>query len=352
MRAIKTLVAVTGMFAAASMSVAVSEEDELEWITSFTEAQKAASLARLPLFVEFVRADNKDCDRMAKVLKEPKVVEEFLSKCVPARLDADTVENRRIMNQFGIGGVGMPHTVLFGLDGKIKCERGGFMAAGGFLKTFKPFLVLAMRAPPENPLQKMVRLQGLAERAVQQRFYKRAIKLYGEVEQIARKLGVGSVIRDVNKDLKEVDEHGQLELIRAREAFEKGTAEPRDTIAIAKRIVLDFEGRDPAKKAEAFLGELRENPKTTKLVDTVQAIAEGYEKPVDAAPESTTRKPEEPKKPTNLVRLRLKDGTELVGRLVTKSGDQIYFKPYGDDGKWQRARLIDLADIASQEKVK
>ncbi|MBM3297324.1 MAG: hypothetical protein FJY83_06955, partial [Candidatus Aminicenantes bacterium] len=43
------------------------EEAEAEWRNSFEEGKKAAVLANVPIFIEFIRAGNKDCERMEKV---------------------------------------------------------------------------------------------------------------------------------------------------------------------------------------------------------------------------------------------------------------------------------------------
>jgi len=326
------------------------EEAEAEWRNSFEEGKKAAVLANVPIFIEFIRAGNKDCERMEKVLKNAKVVDEVLSQCIPVRLDADAMETRQMMNTYKISGTGMPYMVLFGLDMKITTEFGGYLSVEDFLGMFKPALVMAKQAPPKSPIQKFNDNQVKAEAARQKRFYGRSLELYREMIEIAQKLGAGKLVRETQSDMVEVDQYGEFEVDQASKKLKQNQMKPEDAIAIAKRVLLEFQGRTPEAKAKAFLDELRKDPKLADLVEKTEAMPEGYERPIDE--KSKTPETKEPPKPKNLTKITLKDGTVLLGTILAKSADQVYFKPKGDEGSKPKPKFIKLADIEAMEDVK
>ena len=80
-------------------------------------------------------------------------------------------------------------------------------------------------------------------------------------------------------------------------------------------------------------------------------LKEGYKKQLKTVKEETEPKPKPKRKPKNLVRLTLKDGTTLIGNIVTRAGDQIFFKLHSDDPKQRKSKFIKAADIAKEEKV-
>jgi len=349
MRLMWMLPIATAFLAAVSTAATVAGDNAPTWMPSFREAKKAVELAQKPLFVVFVRAGNKDCERMTEVLREPKVVKEFLSECVLARLDADQLESRRVMNRFRIAGAGMPFMVLFGVDWRIKCQWGGFLAADEFLKRFKPFLRAARES--RSPVQVLLSAHKAARGRAGQRRYGWAIQLYEEAWERARSLNAEAFGRQVEEELAVIDEYGYFELMRAKRAFRERKATPERTIAFIKRLMLDFRGRGPGQKAEAFLDELHGNRETTVLVETVEPLRVGYLEAGDALRPVDAQGPHRPKRPKALTKLRLRDGTELVGTIVARSANRVYFRPRRDDSGQPKARLIKLVDIASQERA-
>ena len=57
------------------------------------------------------------------------------------------------------------------------------------------------------------------------------------------------------------------------------------------------------------------------------------------------------RRPKNLVRLTLKNGTTLIGNVVTRGGDKIFFKVHSDDPKQRKSKFIKTADVVKEEKV-
>jgi len=327
---------------------AADDEEEVDWKTSFDEAKKSAGLAQLPLFVQFVRDGNKDCLRMAKVFNDPKVIEKIMDNVIPVRLNADLLETRRMMNRYKVNGTGMPYMVLFRLDMKIMTEFGGYLPPDQFIAMFGAGLQMSKGVEAKNPVQKLLEYQQKAEVARQRRFYGRALELYGKMIETAKKLQAGKMIRNTQEDMKEVDEYGSFEVVQVKKKLEKRKIKREDAIAIAKRVMLDFKGRGPEAEAKAFLDELRKNPKLAELVEKTEAMPEGYERAIDEGQDQGPRKVAKAKP---LTKLKLKDGTELMGTIVARSGDQLYFRPQKADGTKGRAKFIKLADIEEQEEV-
>ena len=340
---------VFGLLLALLVPLAVADdEEEVDWKTSFDEATKSARLAQLPILVVLVRDGNKDCDRMDKVFNDPKVVEEIMDKVIAVRLNADLLETRRMMNRYKIDGTGMPYVILFRLDMKIMTEFGGYLAPEQFVAMFSSGLAMTKGVEAKNPIQKLHDYQFKAEAARQRRFYGRALELYGEMIKIAEKLQAGKIIRDTQDDMKEVDEYGSFEVAQVKKKLEQRKMKAEDAIAIAKRVMLDFKGRGPEAEAQAFLDELRKNAKLAELVEKEEPMPEGYERAIDKGKDEGPKKIAKAKP---LTKLKLKDGTELVGTIVAKSGDQIYFRPRKVDGTKGKAKFIKLANIEEQEEV-
>jgi thioredoxin-related protein len=352
MRHRKSAILLLGLWAAFPVMFLTAEEDEeeVEWRNSFEEARKAAQLANAPIFIEFIRAGNKDCERMEKVLKDAKVAGEVLGQCIPVRLDADAMETRQMMNTYKISGTGMPYMVLFGLDMKITTEFGGYLSVEDFLGMFKAALVMAKQAPPRSPIQKFNDNQVKAEAARQKRLYGRSLELYREMIEIAQKLGAGKLVRETQSDMVEVDQYGEFEVDQVSKKLKQNQMKPEDAIAIAKRVLIEFQGRTPEAKAKAFLDELRKDPKLAELVEKTEAMPEGYERPIDA--KSKTPDTKETPKPKTLTKITLNDGTVLLGTILARSDDQVYFKPKADEGSKSKAKFIKLADIETIEDVK
>jgi hypothetical protein len=229
-------------------------------------------------------------------------------------------------------------------------EFGGYLSQEEFLGRFKAALVMATQAPSKTPIQKFLDNQIKAEAACQKRFYGRALELYREMIEIAQKLQAGKLVRETQSDMAEVDKYGEFEVEQAGKKLKQNQMKPEDAIAIAKRVIIEFQGRTPETKAKAFLDELRKDPKVADLVDKTEPMPEGYERAIDA--KTQTQETKEPPKAKNLAKIKLKDGTELIGTILAKSGDQIYFKPKSDEGSKPKAKFIKMADIETMEDVK
>ena len=101
--------------------------------------------------------------------------------------------------------------------------------------------------------------------------------------------------------------------------------------AIAKRVILDFGERKPGADAKAFLEKYRNDGELGSKIDTVKPLDEGYAKRIEVTkPEDKSKKTRTPRKPKNLIRLTMKDGSTMVGSIVGgRSGAKIFFKVYG-----------------------
>jgi len=323
------------------------EEVELDWKNDLEEAIKSAKLARMPIFVQIIRAGNADCTRMKRTFRDPKVVEEVLDNCVLARLDAALLKTRQMLTKYRIKGTGSPYMILFGQDLKVKTTYGGYQNPEEFLGIFKTTLEIAAKAPERQPTEVLSRNPGEAEKRRKERYYKRAIELLEEAIAAARTLKAKSRVRDLEEDLGKLDKWGSFEITNAKKLVQKDKNMAAKAIGIIKRVKIDFAGRSPAEKADAALAELRKDAGIADLVDSTKALPEGYEELLEfKAPE-----PKKPKKPRNLIRLKFKDGRELIGNRLGLSGDKMYFRTYNEDPKQRKSDWYKLADIESQEKV-
>ena len=325
------------------------EEMELDWKNDFEEALKSARLAKMPTFVQIVRAGNADCNRMKRTFRDPKVVEEFLDNCVLARLDGALLKTRRMLAKYRIKGTGFPFMILFGIDLKVKTTDGGYRSPEAFLETFKPMLEIAAKAPERQPGEVITRNPAEAKARRKERYYKKAIELLEEAIAAARTLKAKSRVRDLEEDLGKLDKWGSFEITNAKKLVQNDKSQAAKAIGIIKRVKIDFAGRSPEKEADAALEELRKDAGIAALVDSTEALPEGYEELLEF--KKPDPKEKKPKRPKNLIRLKFKDGRELLGNRIGQSGDKMFFKIYDEDPKKRKSDWYKIADIESQEKI-
>lgn len=325
------------------------EEVELDWKSDFEEALKSARLAKMPIFVQIVRVGNGDCNRMKRTFRDPKVVEEFLDNCVLARLDGALLKTGRMLTKYRIKGTGLPFMILFGIDLKVKTQYGGYLDSEEFLKIFKPMLAIAAEAPERSPGEVLSRNPREAAKRRTERYYKTAIELLKEAIAAARKLKAKSRVRDLEEDLGKLDKWGIFEISEAKKLVQNDKNQAAKAIGIIKRVKIDFAGRSPEKEADAALEELRKDAGIAALVDSTEALPEGYEELLEF--KKPDPKEKKPKRPKNLIRLKFKDGRELLGNRIGQSGDKMFFKIYDEDPKKRKSDWYKIADIESQEKI-
>ena len=336
-----------------------SEELEVDWKVNYDEAWGAARISDIPLFIEFVRKNNRDCKRMERTFANEEVVEKFLNECILLRLDSDRKEAIHVINVYRIKGVGVPFMMLIGRDRKVKGTYGGYLSPRKFFETFDIPLKEAMKDRVKSPAETLRENKELAERCAKGRLYARAFKYYAELIKVARQAGAKTMIRETEEDIHKVENYGRLEILRAKKRLPK--KEYREAIALLKRVEIEFKGRAAAGEAAKVLDSLKENKEAAAYLKITPAAKEGFEitklpplqgKPkLPAATADSETKPEtkpkttkKPKPGKKLIRLTLKDGTQLVGSIVARSGNQLYFRPRGG-----KARFIKQADIAKQE---
>ena len=335
------------------------EEFEVDWKVNYDEAWGAARISDIPLFIEFVRKNNRDCKRMERTFANEEVVEKFLNECILLRLDSDRKEAIHVINVYRIKGVGVPFMMLIGRDRKVKGTYGGYLSPRKFFETFDSPLKEAMKERVKSPADLLREHRELAERYARERLYARAFKHYAEVIKVARQAGARPLIRETEEDIQKVENYGRLEVLRAKKRLPK--KEYREAIALLKRVEIEFKGRAAAGEAANVLASLKENKEAAAYLEITPAAKEGFEitklpppqgKPKlpaattdrETKPETKPKTTKKPKPGKKLIRLTLKDGTQLVGSIVARSGNQIYFRPRGG-----KARFIKQADIAKQE---
>lgn len=334
---------------AASPFLAAEEGEpqiQLDWKYTFEEAGKEAKTANMPIFMEFVRAGNRDCQRMEKTLANLKVIQDLLDKCILCRLDADQKASIQVMNKFQINGMGMPFFALIGKDWKLKGSYGGYATAEEFLRIFGGPLTEALKERVKTPAEILRdNIDGCTQAQIDRR-YAKAIGHILEVKKIARELQATSLSREADDNLREVIELGKGEIKKAKEKAEK-TKNYAEAIAVLKRVQIEFEGREPATEAAAVLEAYKANPAVGGLVETTDAAPEGYEMPAPAKKEEEKK----PKPSKKMVRIEMKDGKVLFGTVVTEDKKRVFFRPESKDPKDRNPRFIDRADMISLEPM-
>jgi tetratricopeptide (TPR) repeat protein len=324
-------------------------QEELEWIDDLVTAKKASKLADLPLFVMLTRTGDTDCKKQEIVFQEEKVAE-FLNNFILCRMTVGVQATNKFMNRNRITGVAVPYMVLFAKDHRTKMMAySGLLRSEKFLETFKPALDELDQGPKLTPHQMITEYLKRSQKATNAKRYKLALDNIDKAIAQAYKLKLPKNAEKYKEKKKYLDQYGQVQMIEAKKKMKAGDID--GAIGTAKRVVLDFEGRAPAKQAQEWLDNLKKDKKYTSKVNNVMPLKEGYKKQLKTVKEKPEPKPKK-RKPKNLIRLTLKDGTTLVGSIVARAGNQIFFKAYSDDPKQRKSKFIKTADIAKEEKIK
>ncbi|MDP7129322.1 MAG: thioredoxin family protein [Planctomycetota bacterium] len=324
-------------------------QEELEWIDDLEAAKKASKLADLPLFIMLTRTGDTDCKKQEIVFQEEKVAE-FLNNFILCRMNVGVKATIKFMNRNRIRGVSVPYMALFAKDHRTKMMAySGLLRSNQFLETFKPALDELEQGPQLTPHQMITEYLKRSQKATNEKRYKLALENVDKAIAQAYKLKMPKNAEKYRAKKKFLDQYGQIQMIDAKKKMKAGDID--GAIGTAKRVILDFEGRIPAKQAQEWLDSLKKDKKYTSKVIDVMPLKEGYKKQLKTVKEETEPKPKPKRKPKNLVRLTLKDGTTLIGSIVTRAGDQIFFKLHSDDPKQRKSKFIKAADIAKEEKV-
>lgn len=343
----KTLLALTLTITLTSPAWA---QEDLEWIDDFEAAKKASQLVDLPIFVMLSRNGDPDCKKQETVFQEEKVAE-LLNNFILCRLNVGIQTTVKFMNRNRIGEVGVPYMVIFAKDHRTKMMAySGLLRSNQFLEIFQPVVDEMEKGPQLSPHQMISEYLKKSQKAVNEKRYKLALKNVDKAIEQAQKLGLSKNAEQYLEQKDILDQHGQVQLIEAKKLMRAGNAD--DAIATAKRIVLDFEDRLPAKLAQEWLDSYREDQTIAEKLGSVMPLKEGYKRELETIKEEPEPEPEpEKRKPQNLIRLTLKDGTTLVGSIINRGDERIFFKVHSDDPKQRKSKFIKAANIAKEEKV-
>jgi soluble cytochrome b562 len=322
-------------------------QEELEWIDDFTASKKASKLADLPIFLMLTRTGDTNCKKQEIVFQEEKVTE-FLNNFILCRLNVGIQTTIKFMNRNRISGVRVPYMILFAKDQRtMMMTSSGLQRSDKFLEIFKAALTELEQGPQLSSVQMITEYLKRSQKAANEKRYKLALENIDKAIAQAYKLKLPKNAEKYQARKNFLDQYGQVKLIDAKKLIKAGNTD--DAIATAKRIVLDFEGRIPAKQAKEWLDGLQKDKKYTSKVINVMPLKEGYKKQLEKVKDEPKSKPKS--KPKPLVQLTLKDGTTLLGNIVARTGDKIFFKVHSDDPKQRKSKFIKTADIAKEEKV-